>query len=257
MSRGSPAAPVGTVLVHAAPEPLDPSFPAEASRSLPAGTEDASSRPASTLRSSILDGIEAASQGIQAACLGAASTLALIEISDRHVRPYHVGDSVILVTGQRRKVKLQTVSHSPVGFGVEAGLIDEREAMHHAERHVVSNVVGCPMMRIEVGASLRLAPRDTLLLASDGLCDNLHIHEIIERMRCGPIGLALRDLVTEATRRMLFPRNGRPSKPDDLTVILYRPYTSARGRTAVRSTALSRRHVARRTVPDGHQDGSG
>ena len=81
-----------------------------------------------------------------------------MEISNGSVRPYHVGDSVILLVGQRGKIKLQTVSHSPVGYAVEAGVLDEVEAMHHQDRHVVSNFIGSPEMRIEVGAPLRLAP---------------------------------------------------------------------------------------------------
>jgi serine/threonine protein phosphatase PrpC len=175
------------------------------------------------LRSAVLDGIEAANQRILFTGVGAASTIAVVEVNGRSVRPYHVGDSMILVVGQRGKIKLQTVCHSPVGFAVEAGLIDEQEAMHHAERHVVSNVVGSNSMRIEIGPMLRLAPRDTLLIASDGLFDNLHVPEIVALIRNGPLNQALAALVTEARRRMTAPREGEPSKPDDLSVILYRP----------------------------------
>ena len=80
---------------------------------------------------------------------------------------------MILAIGQKGKIKLQTISHSPVGLAVESGHLDESEAMHHEQRHVVSNVVGDQTMRIEVGAKLMLAPRDTVLLSTDGLFDNL------------------------------------------------------------------------------------
>jgi serine/threonine protein phosphatase PrpC len=181
-----------------------------------------SAADASGLRPAILDGIERGNRAAQDLGVGAATTLAAVEVADGAVRPYHVGDSMILVVGQRGRVKLQTVAHSPVGFAVEAGVMDEKEAMHHEERHVVSNVLGAPDMRIEVGSARRLGPRDTVLVASDGIFDNLHLHEIVERIRKGPIQQAVRLLAQEALRRMTRPARGRPSKPDDLTFVLFR-----------------------------------
>jgi serine/threonine protein phosphatase PrpC len=174
------------------------------------------------LRDAILNGIERANRAVRELGVGAASTLAAVEIRDGAMRPYHVGDSTILLVGQRGKVKLQTVSHSPVGFAVEAGLIDESEAMHHEERHIVSNTLGAPDMRIEVGSARRLAPRDTLLLASDGLSDNLHTEEIVDRVRVGPLMAAAKRLAEDAGRRMREPTPDEPSKPDDLTFVGFR-----------------------------------
>jgi serine/threonine protein phosphatase PrpC len=174
------------------------------------------------LRTAILNGIERANKAISDLEIGAATTLAVAEIEGGVVRSYHVGDSMILAVGQRGRVKLQTVSHSPVGLAVEAGFLDEAEAMHHEDRHIVSNVVGCPQMRIEVGPSVKLAPYDTLLLATDGLFDNLHVEEIIEYVRKGPLDRAGKNLASEARRRMAQPAEGEPSKPDDLTFVLFR-----------------------------------
>ena len=114
-----------------------------------------------------------------------------------------MGDSSIFVTGQRGKVKLESVPHSPVGYGVEAGLLDAGEAMYHAEPHVVSNVLGSDDMRIEVGSTLDLAPRDTLIIASDGLTDNLHLHEAVETVRSGstdPLMALVQILARQAAR---------------------------------------------------------
>jgi serine/threonine protein phosphatase PrpC len=127
----------------------------------------------------------------------------------------------IVVTGGRGKVKWQTVSHSPVGFAVEAGVLCEEEAMHHEDRHIVSNVVGSAEMRIEIGPELRLAPRDTVVLASDGLLDNLTIDEIVARVRKGPLDKAVRLLATDARRRMTCPEEDQPSKPDDTTIVAF------------------------------------
>jgi len=179
-------------------------------------------RDAALLRTAILDGLEEANRRVQALGVGAATTIAVIELQETSVRPYHVGDSMILVVGQRGKVKLETISHSPVAFAVEAGFLDKEEAMHHEDRHLVSNVIGSPAMKIEIGPTIKLAPRDTVLLASDGLSDNLHTEEIIERVRKGPIEAAAAGLAADAARRMTEPKNDQPSKPDDLTFILFR-----------------------------------
>ena len=40
---------------------------------------------------------------------------------------------------------------------VEAGWLDEEEALHHEDRHIVSNMIGAPNMRIEIGSVVRLA----------------------------------------------------------------------------------------------------
>ncbi|MFQ5731119.1 MAG: PP2C family protein-serine/threonine phosphatase [Planctomycetaceae bacterium] len=183
------------------------------------GTDD---RPP-WLRTAILNGLERANREILALGTGAATTVAVAEISGNSVRTYHVGDSMILLVGGRGKIKAQTISHSPVGYGIEAGLLDEAEAMHHEDRHLVSNFVGCPEMRIEIGPSQELSARDTLLLASDGLADNLHTQEIIERIRSGPLLRGMLALAKDSTSRMLNPAEGQPSKPDDLTFVVYRP----------------------------------
>ena len=184
-------------------------------------------RDGQMLRTAIMDGIEAANHAVQDLG-GAGTTLTVVEVQDQKVRPYHVGDSMVLVTGQRGKVKLQTVSHSPVAFAVEAGLLDEVEAMNHEDRHLVSNVIGLSDMRIEVGSARKLAARDTLLLASDGLFDNLHIEEIVSLMRKGTLDVVVQSLAACARQRMTAPAEGQPSKPDDLTFIIFRldPKTS-------------------------------
>ncbi len=180
------------------------------------------------VRAAILHGIDQANRVIRDMGVGAATTLAAVEVRDRIIRPYHVGDSMILVVGQRGRVKLQSVSHSPIGFALEAGMLDEQEAMHHEDRHLVSNVIGSADMRVEMGSALRLAPRDSLLLASDGLVDNLHVREVAERLRKGPLHAAARRLADDARQRMAQPVEGLPSKPDDLTFIAYRPVAPSR-----------------------------
>ena len=64
------------------------------------------------LRSAILDGIETANQKILELGTGSASTVALAEIGPGYVRTYHVGDSLLLICGQRGKLKLAAYSTS-------------------------------------------------------------------------------------------------------------------------------------------------
>jgi serine/threonine protein phosphatase PrpC len=190
------------------------------------------------LRTAVLNGIERANEAIRDLGIGAGTTLAVVEIAGGAIRPYHVGDSMILLIGQRGRLKLQTVAHSPVGFAVEAGWLDEGEAMHHEERHLVSNVLGAPDMRIEVGSQHRLAPRDTLLVASDGLSDNLRTEEIAALLRAGPLDAACERLADLARTRMYAPGDDEPSKPDDLTFVAFR---ATRGSTRARAAARSSR----------------
>lgn len=176
-----------------------------------------------SIREAILDGIEDANRSIGALGVGAGTTFVAVEITKGHVvRTYHAGDSEVLVTGQRGKLKLQTLSHSPTSYAVEAGFLDAREAIQHEDRHLVSNALGTPEMRIEIGVATKLSRHDTLLVASDGLFDNLHLHEITDIVRKGPLAQALTALIDQCRQRMLHPAVGYPSKLDDLTVILYR-----------------------------------
>jgi len=157
------------------------------------------------LRGAILNGFDKANSAVSALGVGAATTLAVVEIQGRAVRPYHVGDSMILVVGQRGKIKLHTVSHSPVGYAVEAGLMEEAEALQHEDRHLVSNMVGAADMRIEIGPVLKIRPHDTLLIASDGVSDNLRLEEIADFARKWPLTEAVRAIAVASSRRMRSP----------------------------------------------------
>lgn len=178
------------------------------------------------LRMAILDGIEQANRQIIDLKIGAGATLAIVHVEDGDARTYHVGDSQILLVGGRGKVKMLTTSHSPVGYAFEAGVLDESEALDHEDRHLVSNVLGAAEMHVEMGSPRRLAERDGLLAASDGLLDNLLMEEIVNLLRLGRVDRAAAKLAGLGRERMDNPQDGLPHKPDDLTLIAY----SRRGR---------------------------
>lgn len=185
---------------------------------------NALSRPESDnqSRSIVLDRIEQVNRRLLRRKTGSATTIALVEVSANRARTYHVGDSLALVISQRGRIKYGTVSHSPVGYAFEAGVYTEEEAIMHQHRHFVSNVVGSRDMSIEIGQWIDLAARDTILLASDGLFDNLFTHEIIDCIRKGKLESGVQSLAEIAVERMTSPIPDVPSKPDDLTILAYR-----------------------------------
>ena len=173
------------------------------------------------IRTAVINGFDRANAMVQQLGIGAATTLAAVVVDRHHVRFFHVGDSLILLVGGRGKLKFQTIAHSPVGYGIEAGLLDEHDAVHHDERHVVSNVIGMTEMRIEIGPTLELRPRDRLMLATDGLADNLGPDELLTHLSRGSVVEATVQLAGLARQRMANAASGNPSKPDDLTLIAF------------------------------------
>ena len=189
---------------------------------------------AASLRERVLRGFDAANDAVLALRSGAATTLAVATVEDGDVRTYHAGDSSVVVMGQRGKVKLETLSHSPSSYAVEAGLLEPAEAVHHEEHNVISNWVGSPDMRVELGPPVRLAPYDTLLVGSDGLFDNLHRETIVRMLRAGPLVRAA-TVLARACRAHMTPDEASkpeavdslddplpPPKPDDLTFVAFR-----------------------------------
>ena len=186
-------------------------------------TEEANSRI------QVLDAIEAASAEIRSWGVGAATTVLVAEIEPEAYRTYHVGDSEALVTGQRGRIKWRTISHSPVGYATASGMLPARDAMVHEDRHLVDSMLGLEGMRVDVGERRRFARRDTLILGTDGLFDNLSESEIVEIVRKGKLEVAGAELLSRVQARMEAAESGGAGKPDDVAFILYRPAGAFRG----------------------------
>ena len=175
------------------------------------------------LRPAILDAIESANIEIQDLGTGSATTLSVVEIQNRVARGYQVGDSMSLIVGGRGTIKWKSTSHSPVGYMLEAGAIDEQEAMTHDDRHFVSNIVGSCEMHIEVGPAIKLAPRDSILVATDGLLDNVYLAELCDLSRAGKPLDRMNAMLSLATKRMTGDHSDGFGKPDDLAAVLLTP----------------------------------
>ena len=163
--------------------------------SLASAVQSSSGGP-DALRSAILDGIEAGNRQVQSLKTGAATTLAAVEFHNDSVRSYHIGDSTVLLVGSRGKIKLHTRSHSPVAYGVEAGLIHEDEAIDHEDLHLVSNVVGTDDTHIEIGPDA-LWHREILsclpAMGCSTTCDSTKLSRSYGKGRCArpPVSLLI------------------------------------------------------------------
>ena len=174
------------------------------------------------IRVSILDGFEAATRRVAELGSGAATTLIAVEVNGGLIRTYHVGDSQAMLAGGRGKLKLQTRSHSPVGYAVEAGMLTEDAALEHEDRHIVSNVIGSTETHIDVGLPRPLSKRDTLVIGSDGLYDNLTQAEIVELVRKGGLLSAAEATRKAVAERMSGNNESALCKPDDFTLMMFR-----------------------------------
>jgi protein phosphatase len=175
-------------------------------------------------REHVVHAFEVANERIMDMGVGAATTLVVAHI-DPHprVRTFHAGDSVCWLVGQRGKRKAATMPHNMTAYAVEAGLMTEREAHDHETHATLTNCLGLEDLRIDVASATAIAQRDTLMLMSDGVTDNLTPGEIIDTVRTGPLAAAATALLERAQQRMTAPTGDELSKPDDATVVLFRP----------------------------------
>ena len=184
------------------------------------------------LRNSMMDAIERANASVLRHCSGSATTIAAVEINNGYMRGYHVGDSAIMLVSARGRIKWVALAHAPVSYAIEAGVITEEEGMSHPERNLVANVLGDRDMFIEVGPRRKIAVQDTILLASDGLTDNLTTWDIADLVRRNPLSNRVAELMDLASNRMVpaSPGADAKGKADDLTALVYRPERRAKSR---------------------------
>ena len=154
---------------------------------------------------------------------GSGTTVSVVTIECQGIRSYHVGDSATMVIGRRGRIKFQTTPHSPVGIAEANGQLDEIAAMIHPNRHVINNIIGMPDMWIDIGRPTQLAELDTVILASDGLWDNLYRDEVAGLVGNRSLMTAANGILGLATDRMKRKPGSEFGKPDDLSFILYRP----------------------------------
>ena len=152
----------------------------------------------------------------------AITTVALATLQNNKLTTWHAGDSTILLMGQRGRRKLRTVDHTPPGLEVAAGTMTLDEARAHGERNLLVNALGSDDVGWESNGPIDLGDRDTLVLATDGLFDNLSDDEVVEHLRKGPFERSLVATI-EANRERMYESDGAwPGKPDDVAIIAWR-----------------------------------
>lgn len=126
----------------------------------------------------------------------------------------HAGDSRCYLLRDDRLHRI-TRDHTLVGEMVRRGVIGAEEACQHELRHIVTNAVGGPVPGVRSeGHRLRLAPRDALLLCTDGLTEMVSDGEIRDLLR------TIQD--PEEACRELVDRANDHGGVDNVTVIVAR-----------------------------------
>ncbi len=177
------------------------------------------------IRDVILTGIDQANARILDLKTGSGSTVSVVEISRNHIRTYYAGDSLILLTSSHGTIKHLPMSHSPIGYALECGAIEQTPAMEHTERNLISNYVGSHDMYIHIGPVIELAPQDTLIIASDALSDNLYEQEISDFIRTGTMLESVNEMIRSCRHNMLETMPNRRCHPDDFSFICFRQHS--------------------------------
>lgn len=99
----------------------------------------------------------------------------------------HVGDTRLYKIQGERLTQI-SVDHSPVGELVRAGRLSEEEAMHHPNRNLVLRDVGSMLRSPDEPGFIDtyrfdFEPDAALLIASDGLCDQVPPADIVALVR--------------------------------------------------------------------------
>lgn len=116
---------------------------------------------------------EEVNRGIRELKVGALTTIAFGVLEDNWLRFYSIGDSEILYTNNRGDIRYANIPHSPVGHGLEAGLIEPTEALDQPNRNIVNNLLGSEIFYFEGSSSIEVKKGHSVLIASDGVFDNI------------------------------------------------------------------------------------
>ena len=125
----------------------------------------------------------------------------------------HAGDArLYLLSSEQRHLTQLTLDHAWVDEQLRAGVLTVEEAKNHNLRHVITRAVGSrPTLEVEIGAPQPLAPKDRILLCSDGLYNTLNIQEIQTILTQSPISQAADRLVAQSA----------PKSDDNVTAVVY------------------------------------
>ena len=175
-----------------------------------------------TIRNTVLTGMEAANSELLKLSIGARTTLTVTMFSHKKMRCFQVGDSGVVVSGQKGLLRYRSLAHSPVGYALAGGIISEADALHHPNLNEVSNLMGEPTIHIDLGPEVSLNDNDTAIICSDGVLDNYTSSELVEMIRKTDIVSVARSLFQSHMKEGVVDGPRDNWKYDDLTFALVR-----------------------------------
>lgn len=168
------------------------------------------------LREKVIDALEKANQEVQKLKIGAGATLSCCYIKKNgNVRFFNIGDSSQILLGSRGKIKYRGIEHSPLGHGIEAGLIENRIDQDVVESNIVSNGIGFPDMRIEMSGLIEMSDGDLILIATDGIIELKKEDELVQWIVGGEYSERVPSLIEKF-------KTGETAIADDSTLILFK-----------------------------------
>jgi serine/threonine protein phosphatase PrpC len=152
------------------------------------------------LREVFLDAIELADSRVKDLRVGAGATLTGAIIQNGYAQFFNCGDSASLLMGSRGKLKYRNIEHSPLGYGLESGLIPDEssEEVDLVEDNIVSNGIGFQTVRIELSQRVEVSEGDLIALMSDGVSGHFTTDEIVKLVTSGAFEERVSDYVARA-----------------------------------------------------------
>lgn len=170
----------------------------------------------------VMDLIEGINEEILALKVGAHTTFSLISIKNDFLRSYSVGDSETICWNAVSNSIYSNIPQTAIGYSIEAGHIEQEDSLDDPDRYIVDNMLGDPIVRVEVSSKIELKKGHTVLVGSDGLFDNLSHEELSHLIAKGSFENAFDELCNLC--RQQAPETWK--KDDDISFIAIRKVKS-------------------------------
>lgn len=147
-------------------------------------------------------------------------------LNGRQLHAHYAGDVKLVVFDPSGGVKFASTDHSLVNDMIKTGIVSERDAAYHPQRHIVTKAVtGNSFTEFDILPTIQLETGDRLMVATDGLTDNLRLNEIADLTMGQEVGAAVKALMDFCLDKM----NGShiskwqgslKPKPDNISILL-------------------------------------
>lgn len=170
-----------------------------------------------------LTALENASNKIRDFKVGARTTASFATVMGDKIKFFSIGDTEIFYTNARGRVLYYSIPQSPVGYAVEAGILDHEESLDAPDRNIVSHLLGDEFLRFESSSSIDLKKGHTVFIGSDGVFDNIPKEEVVNMASGGNFDESAQKLEDTFVK---LKKNETWKKNDDVTFIMMRKVKS-------------------------------